>query len=243
MALFGIWKHLGEKIAFATICVLVSISLLVFTDTLRIGRILFFNLVYRQPFPKAKVIRRHDIVEILITLPRPWRIQPGQYVYLWAPAVSFGALVQMHPFSVAWWQSGPDGNATSISLLVKPQRGFTEKLVRCAGNDTWMRVGLDGPYGGAAGIRDFGSVTMFATGIGIAQQIPFIKHLLQTQHDGRGSIRRMSLVWQLDQEGKVSASDLPHGLILIDGSGPRMGDRMDGRAFASGQKINGTSPM
>lgn len=47
---------------------------------------------------------------------------------------------------ISWWDNNVDGKSTTIYLLVKPAAGFSQKLIRHAGNGL-MKSWIEGPYG------------------------------------------------------------------------------------------------
>ena len=83
------------------------------------------------------------------------------------PGVSFWSPFQSHPFIISWWEHDIRRRGTNIYLLVKPASGFTRKLLRYAGTYD-LKVWVDGPYRELHDISDYGSVVIFANGIGIA---------------------------------------------------------------------------
>ncbi|KAI9753306.1 MAG: hypothetical protein M4579_005225 [Chaenotheca gracillima] len=120
---------------------------------------------------------------------------------IWAPGVSFFSFFQAHPFMITWWES-VDDEAQNVSLLIKARDGFTDKLLRRSTPGDWILTVVDGPYGSASNAADYGSVVMFATGIGIAAQIPYIKALIRDYREHKARTKRISLFWQLDHTGE-----------------------------------------
>ncbi|KAL2048945.1 hypothetical protein ABVK25_010798 [Lepraria finkii] len=100
---------------------------------------------------------------------------------------------------ISWWDNDHEGRGVNIYLLVKPGTGFTQKLLRHAGSFA-LKAWVDGPYGQIEDIGNYGSVVMFASGIGIAAQVPYIKELLKGFHEYRVRTKSILLVWQLDKE-------------------------------------------
>lgn len=178
------------------ILILTAIGLMLWINSIRMFSILYRNLAHRMPWTRAQMIRRNDALELLVHIPRPWKVKAGEFIYL----VSFPWFAQSHPFSIAWWQEEEDGQCLIISLLIKPQNGFTKHLFHIAHRTHWLRVAIDGPYSQSLDITTYGTIVMFATGIGIATQIPLIKQALEDYRKCQTAIRRVSLIWQLDQE-------------------------------------------
>lgn len=102
---------------------------------------------------------------------------------------------------ITWWDQDVNGKGTNIYLLVQPAFGFTQKLMQHAGACA-LKTWVDGPYGQTMEIGDYGSVVMFASGIGIAAQVPYIKELLRGFKEYRVRTKSILLVWQLDKESK-----------------------------------------
>ncbi|EYE94600.1 ferric reductase family protein [Aspergillus ruber CBS 135680] len=154
-----------------------------------------------------------DALRITLNLARPWTFEPGQHIYLYIPAVGWWTA---HPFSVAWSESSEvitdekgipmthqdalsTHQKTSLSLLVRRRTGFTDKLFTRAQNGMDSRVTLkafaEGPYGSIHSLDSYGTVLLFAGGVGITHHVPFIRHLVQGYADGTVAARRVTLVW------------------------------------------------
>jgi predicted ferric reductase len=94
-----------------------------------------------------------------------------------------------------------DSRVTSISLVVRAREGMTRKLYeRLEKNDrqpitTWGL--MEGPYGGHDSLSSYGTVLLFAGGIGITHCIGYIYHLLSQYQAGTCSTRKILLVWSV----------------------------------------------
>ncbi|KAJ9326532.1 hypothetical protein DTO027B5_237 [Paecilomyces variotii] len=153
-----------------------------------------------------------DCMRITLKMARPWRFQPGQHMYLYVPSVG---LWTSHPFSVAWSQAeeiytDEKGlvqtrqdvlalQKATISLLVRRRTGFTDKLYqraeRSVGGKVALKAFAEGPYGSIHTLDSYGTVLMFAGGVGITHHVPFIRHLVAGHADGTVAARRVTLVW------------------------------------------------
>ena len=130
---------------------------------------------------------------------RPWTVKPGQYVYLWVPGVSLTSPFQSHPFWVIWWDVD-DKHHLVLYLLIREGHGFTSRLLsQC---DQRFRAAISGPFGRSVEVDKFGTVLMFATDIGIASHIPYIKSLLEGRDNSEICTRRILVVWQIQRSGK-----------------------------------------
>lgn len=153
-----------------------------------------------------------EAMRITLKMARPWRFKPGQHLYLYMPSVG---LWTSHPFSVAWSQ--PEELVTdekglvmsqqdlsllrkdTISLLVRRRTGFTDKLYKRAEKGVGGRISLtafaEGPYGGIHNLDSYGTLLLFAAGVGITHHVPFVRHLVAGFADGTVAARRVTLVW------------------------------------------------
>ncbi|KAL4970082.1 ferric reductase family protein [Aspergillus stella-maris] len=153
-----------------------------------------------------------DALRVTLKLSRPWHFKPGQHLYLYIPAIGWW---MSHPFSVGWSdvedvmsdEKGLPMNQrdvygpqqTTISLLIRRRTGFTDKLFQRAVSSVDCRTTLtafaEGPYGSIHSMDSYGSVMLFAGGVGITHLVPFTRHLVQGYADGTVAARRVTLVW------------------------------------------------
>jgi NAD(P)H-flavin reductase len=119
------------------------------------------------------------------------------------PGVSRTSFAQLHPFCVAWWYS-KDGS-DYIVLIIEKKNGFTKQL--CShrsielNNNVEMAVLIEGPYGRELDLDSYGTVLLFATGIGIAAQLSYIWQLLNRFQTSQSRTKKIQLYWQVDREG------------------------------------------
>ncbi|KAH8650328.1 hypothetical protein BGZ60DRAFT_389188 [Tricladium varicosporioides] len=192
---------------FAAICLQISIG------ALRIGGTIYRNIKHRTPLSlatirtitykrksgnKTREIPVLDAVHVHIRLARPWTWRAGQWVYLSILGVSRTSFVQSHPFFVSWWYRDAKGDAT-IVLIVEKMKGFTKDLVSVDPRSE-MRAIVEGPYGRELHLESYGTVLLFATGIGIAGQLPYVTQLLEGYHNCEVKGRRIALFWEMDSE-------------------------------------------
>lgn len=143
---------------------------------------------------------------------RPWAFRPGQHIYLCIPSVG---LWTSHPFSVGWGEaekvfSDEKGMSLTrqrllglqrptISLLIRRRTGFTDKLFRGAERSPKGIVSLtafaEGPYGSTHSMDSYGTIVLFAGGVGITHLVPFVQHLVRGHAEGTVAARRITLVW------------------------------------------------
>ncbi|OAA55003.1 ferric-chelate reductase [Niveomyces insectorum RCEF 264] len=150
---------------------------------------------------------------VTVTMARAWTFQPGQHAYLYFPSVG---LWQSHPFSVAWSEEGEvlDNNdnklamhrqdvlalrKTSMSFVIRGRTGMTAKLYKKASETAdgrWTTSCLvEGPYGGLHQMRSYGTVMLFAGGVGVTQAVPHVRDLVVGYANGTVATRKIVLVW------------------------------------------------
>lgn len=152
-----------------------------------------------------------NAVRVTVDMPRPWTFKAGQHAYLCIPSVS---AMQSHPFSVAWSDEAesldPEKLAmnrqdilsmkkTSMSFIIRERTGFTRSLFKRAeaapdGRFT-TKVFAEGPYGGMHQMTSYGTVLLFAGGVGITHQVPHVRHLVAGYSNSTVAARKILLVW------------------------------------------------
>ena len=217
--ILGVYMHLKlHKISQLPVVEIV-ICLWVLERAARMTRILYRN-VSRKGCSTVTVQALGEACRVTIDLPRPWTARPGTHVYLHLPKISG---LQSHPFSVAWSEQHaapsrsfdneklPSSNLdlentarlrTSISLVVHKRTGMTSTLfekAEAAGGTMTLRGAVEGPYGGLESLRSYGTVVLFAGGIGITHQISHIRDLIQGYNDGSVATRKIVLIWTVRQ--------------------------------------------
>ena len=201
---YAVWQHLTISSSFARLYVIIAAGIYALASAMRCVRLLYRQWSWTHPYATSQVLeiqKSNGALCLRIHVCRPWKIRAGQYIYLWIPFCSFWSFFQTHPFTVSWWDQDSDGRGATVYVLLKPMNGFTSKLLRHAdavGLKTW----IDGPYGGTTDLGDSSSILMFASGIGIAAQVPYIKELLTNINNCKARTRSILLIWQLEKESK-----------------------------------------
>lgn len=141
-------------------------------------------------------------VRVHIKSVRPVKIEPGQYVYLRFLGLGWLAVVQSHPFYIAWQEKDEKGCSVLV-IIIERQRGLTRAMYAQESTHPAMypqALVLDGPYGVHLDLTKYRTVLLFATGIGIAGQLPYFEHLLRCHHDRKTRSKKISLFWEIDSE-------------------------------------------
>ncbi|PYH40587.1 NADPH oxidase family protein [Aspergillus saccharolyticus JOP 1030-1] len=107
------------------------------------------------------------------------------------------------------------GNPFAFWLLVQPRWGFTKDLA-AYGTSTKLRAVVDGPYGGDFNFKDYGHVILFAQGIGIAAQIPYMRQFFYGSLNGILPVRRISLIWETTERNLVTVEPWMTHLLTQD---------------------------
>lgn len=88
----------------------------------------------------------------------------------------------------------------SFSLVVKKYNGFTRKLYEKAalqpqGVPLTVSAVVEGPYGHAKSLSSYGTVVLFASGVGITHQMPYVRDLVQGYAEQTVAAKSVTLIW------------------------------------------------
>lgn len=90
-------------------------------------------------------------------------------------------------------------NGTTISALIRGREGFTRKVFRKAfaaeNKTTTVSAIVEGPYGTSPSLRSYGTVVLFAGGVGITHHVPYLRQLVEDYAHGMAAVQRVCLVW------------------------------------------------
>jgi predicted ferric reductase len=94
-----------------------------------------------------------------------------------------------------------EANVTTISLIMRKRKGMTQKLYEKADampNKTFTTWGaIEGPYGGYETFASYGTVVLFAGGVGITHCVGYVHHLLTQYAQGTCATQKILLVWSV----------------------------------------------
>lgn len=89
----------------------------------------------------------------------------------------------------------------TISLLTRRRTGFTDMLHKRAAKGIdgplYLSAFVEGPYGAIHNLDSYGTVLLFAGGVGITHHVMFMRHLVQGYAEGTVAARRVTLVWAI----------------------------------------------
>ncbi|KAF1348053.1 ferric reductase like transmembrane component-domain-containing protein [Delphinella strobiligena] len=90
---------------------------------------------------------------------------------------------------------------THVSLIIRAREGMTRKLFEKASasptGQITMKGAIEGPYGGHESLSSFGTVVLFAGGVGITHCVGYVYDLLKQYNEGTCSTRKILLVWSV----------------------------------------------
>ena len=215
LVMAALWNHLEDRPQMAYLKAV--IALWAVERLVRLSSLVYRNVGHGGTNADVEILPG-DVMRVTLRAARPWTFKPGQHVFLTIPSIG---LWTSHPFSVAWSEATPqqlrprdleketetssptnDSLAlpqTSISLVIHSRAGFTSHLHHKALSTPTHRVSLpaliEGPYGNTPTLSSYGTIMLFAGGVGITHQIPFIRSLLADHAAGTCAARRVTLIW------------------------------------------------
>jgi predicted ferric reductase len=196
----AVWIHTGTgRLTTApTIYLLVAACILTITWCLWLIRIIYRNFRIGSKLPRATMEKNGKIMIVSVALPksRSWNFKAGQHVKLCIPCLSWGSILQWHPFALSSYEL-VNGNMV-IHLMIRERKGFTAILANKRNPDHEMVALIDGPYGKQIQLRTYGTVLLFASGIGIAGLLLYAQQTLEEYDAQRTSCRRVFLFWEID---------------------------------------------
>ena len=183
-------KNLSEA---PTIYLLSAASILTVTRSIWLVRTIYWNFKIGNKLPRATMEKDGDVMIMFVTLPRRRDFKAGQHINICIPSLG---CFQWHPFALSSCELVNEN--TIIRLLIKERNGFTARLANIRNPDEEMVAFIDGPYGRRIELRTYGTVLLFASGIGIAGLLFYAQQTLEEYDEQRTSCRRILLFWETD---------------------------------------------
>jgi NAD(P)H-flavin reductase len=130
---------------------------------------------------------------------RPLKFQAGQFIYLSLKGISALSMFDFHPFQICW--DYIDENERQVIVLLVQDRGrFSRKLLEAKPrSEPPYQAFIEGPYGKPLSVDQYGTVLLFATDMGIAGQLPYIRKLLQHYRECKIKSRRIAVFWERNE--------------------------------------------
>ncbi|KAF2265244.1 hypothetical protein CC78DRAFT_209325 [Lojkania enalia] len=221
LALVGVYLHL-EKHGLPQIPWMhIVIGFWAFEYFFRLCRILYHSFSARKASTILVEAMPGEACRLTIDLVRPWQPRPGCHAHIYMPAL---ALWSSHPFSIAWSPENspiyskeatlptlegetltPCAAPTSkqISFICRARTGLTRKMYERAANRpdlAFTTFGLvEGPYGGHHSLDSYGTVLLFAGGVGITHQTMYLKHLINGHTNRTTCTQKIMLIWTIPE--------------------------------------------
>ncbi|KAH7009424.1 uncharacterized protein B0I36DRAFT_401857 [Microdochium trichocladiopsis] len=102
---FSTWQHISTAAYVQQWLLFTLIGMIGLVHAVQFLLFLYRNTRWGKPFPKADIIIDGVIVRIVLQLPRPIKIDAGQYISLsiMSPALGYWSWAQSHPFTITSW--------------------------------------------------------------------------------------------------------------------------------------------
>ena len=207
-----VWIHAGTaRLSTApTIYLLCAACILAITWCFWFAKLVYLNLRIGSKLPRARIEKDGKIMIVSVTLPRTWNFKAGQHVNLCIPSLR-GSLLQWHPFALSSFELV--NGSTVIRLMIRERKGFTAVLANKRTPSQDMVALIDGPYGREIQLRTYGTVLLFASGIGIAGLLLYAQQTLEQYYAQTTSCRRIFLFWEIDDS--TAYGDIIHSHVHI----------------------------
>lgn len=176
-----------------------SFAVWMFDRLVRIGRLLIFG------FPKAEVkLIADEVVKVSIPKPKYWKEIPGGHAFIHFLRPS--CFWQSHPFTFVGTE-----NDDKIIMYCKVKGGVTHGLYKYLSvfpeKKTYIRVGLEGPYGSPTLAKGYNTAVFLAGGNGIPGLYSEVTDLARRSKDNiKQSLKLIwivrdykSLIWFYDE--------------------------------------------
>ncbi|KAL7626935.1 hypothetical protein AAE478_003709 [Parahypoxylon ruwenzoriense] len=210
LAVAGLWYHLDLAQLSAIKWLIPVIPIWAGDRIIRVARIIYHNIGRGGTRTLVEALPG-NAVRVTVTMARPWTFRPGQHAYLYMPTISFW---QSHPFSLAWSEEAEDLKSdklamnrqdvlamrkTSMSFIIRARTGMTNTLYQraaaCPDGRLLTRCFVEGPYGGEHMMHSYGTVMLFAGGVGVTHAVPHVRDLVTGFANGTVATRKVVLVW------------------------------------------------
>jgi predicted ferric reductase len=214
VAISGVYFHLAKHALPQLPWIYLVIALLALELSIRTMRLLSYNFSWRRrSWTRVNLaVLPGEATRVTFTLPRSWNANPGSHVQIYIPRI---APLGAHPFSVAWSQSSLEvckeklpatiddlrfeQGPSTVSCVIRSRRGMTRSLYNLASQSEGHQVqfwgAIEGPYGGYHTFDTYGTVLLFAAGVGITHQLSFVRHLINGHNTDTAATRKVLLVW------------------------------------------------
>jgi predicted ferric reductase len=144
----------------------------------------------RYPRKASLRIISDSVVELCFPKTEGFDYNPGQYVYLAIPELSF---FEWHPFSLS---SSPEQKV--VTLHIRKAGSWTSSLYDLAKKKMEVSILLEGPYG-SVGVDltsdRYKMVMLFSGGIGVTPMQALCNQLMYEQSTAQRELKKLSFIW------------------------------------------------
>lgn len=193
-----IWFHHPMEENFARLQSIVAFSVCLTTYVHRYLLLGYRNFSFSRSWTTAMLSSEDNILQIDIKVPRPWRVEPGQYVYLTVVRDGFRSLSNRHPFVI----SRSEVKSCNFTLRIEARSGLTRRLLSKSHPE--MSALIEGPYGHGYNLRGFGTVMLLASDVGIVSCLSYLDKIIQDYRESRTMTRDLLLVWRVRDTNLVT---------------------------------------
>jgi predicted ferric reductase len=218
VAISGLYFHLAKHALPQLPWMYIIITLLVMETLIRMSRILYHNWSWKHRTWTHVALEAlpGEATRVTFSLPRSWHAKPGSHVHVYLPKIAMGS---SHPFSIAWSDSQSSSYArldsekllsssevlvyeqgsSTVSCIIRARSGMTRKLSELASSGAAVSMwgAIEGPYGGFHSLESYGTVVLFAAGVGITHQLFFVRHLLAGHTSNTAATQKILLIWSI----------------------------------------------
>ena len=165
-----------------------------------------FNAVFLKkrwghPWPRVIVTPFQGLLRLEIAVPIHWNIEPGQYVYIWLPHAGLPARLQLAVFYVAFWDDTNEQRTLHILTRSQASSLASQLYVKESMHGAKRRALMLGPYGKPFDFPMAGTILFIVEDIGIVRVLPLIRMLVQASEQRQAMVRKIEIVWQMDDFG------------------------------------------
>ncbi|KAH7032584.1 uncharacterized protein B0I36DRAFT_205301, partial [Microdochium trichocladiopsis] len=185
---FSTWQHISTTAYVQQWLLFTLIGMIGLVHAVQFLLFLYRNIRWGKPFPEADIIKDGVIVRIVLQLPRPIKIDAGQYISLSivSRALGYWSWAQSHPFTITSWSPLKQDK---LELYVQCRGGLTLQLLK-EGVRNHLAF-FSGPYGKSHSLKEAKCVLMLTTDFGIIAVCPYLKKITATHKC------RAHLVWHV----------------------------------------------
>ncbi|PLB48201.1 hypothetical protein P170DRAFT_447974 [Aspergillus steynii IBT 23096] len=152
------------------------------------------------PWPSIVVFPGHELLRMDITVPSRWKVELGQYVYLWLPHAGLCIAGQLLLFYIASWKDARAGGSCTLHVLVRPQSSaFAVALYKAKRLYNVRKTApVLGPYGRPPGLAHFRTVLLIVEDVEIVRVFSLTQTRVLASEQHHAVVRKLIVVWKTE---------------------------------------------